>query len=208
MLGLFGGCVAASDGCDGAGGLAGDVKRGIVNASAGYLEATSGGLAEDIFYDESFVDTRSGAFFAGNFVGTLATVPFEFNPAGAFYNRSTTAVNAAVDCTQELRSGDCGAAVFATSVDFIGGRIARLGPAAVNPGRVLTGDGFAADLGANYGSNLSHLKDFNFGNDVLNFITPYTAGIPFVANTAANTAPSRTGQQRTSSTPNYSFVCC
>ena len=104
-------CVAGTDGCSdqNLAEIYPDFSQGIVNASAGYLDAVSNGLAEDLLYADIYVEEDSGEFITSNLFGNFVMLPVELSPAGRVYSGVTTTANVAADCTQFFTQSGSGA---------------------------------------------------------------------------------------------------
>ena len=159
LLGVVGTCVAGTGGCteEPLAELHPELAQGVVNASAGYLDPVTGGLAEDFIHEDIYIEEDHWTYAFGNVTGEVAAIGLEFNPVGRIYAETTSGLNVAVDCTQATQGGsnrDCGVALADMAIGNVARRAGNLDTSAAPTSRVQTGDGWGADLAANWGSNL------------------------------------------------------
>lgn len=100
--------------------------QGLLHATVP-LQAVSGSLADDIFYDDIYVEEDSFAFIASNLSGSAAIIPVQFTPAGQATSPATNGLNAIVDCSQTIGGDgpglDCAGGVAAVGIDALVGPV-------------------------------------------------------------------------------------
>ena len=96
-----------------------ELTQNILDASAGYLQVVSLGLADNVVdFDGLGVDQDSGFFAGAEWGGGLATLPFDFTRAGGIAIQVGTLENFGAECVDALDIQCAEAGVVAAAANF------------------------------------------------------------------------------------------